>query len=66
MTQPINLRQVRKRKAREDKAKQAETNRVQFGTPKAQRELEKAREAKRKATLEAHKLQDGDKGSQDN
>jgi aspartate ammonia-lyase len=28
--------------------------------PKAQRDLEKAREAKRKATLEAHKLQDGD------
>ena len=55
MTQPINLRQFRKKKAREDKAKQAETNRVQFGTPKAQRDLEKAREAKRKAALEAHK-----------
>lgn len=55
MTQPINLRQFRKKKAREDKAKQAETNRVQFGTPKAQRDLEKAREAKRKAVLEAHK-----------
>jgi hypothetical protein len=55
MTQPINLRQVRKRKAREDKAKQAEINRVQFGTPKAQRDLEQAREAKRKAALEAHK-----------
>ena len=49
MTQPINLRQFRKKKAREDKAKQSETNRVQFGTPKAQRDLEKAREAKRKA-----------------
>ena len=62
MTQPINLRQFRKKKAREDKAKQAETNRVQFGTPKAQRELEKAREAKRKAALDAHK-RDTDKGA---
>lgn len=59
MTQPINLRQFRKKKAREDKAKQAETNRVQFGTPKAQRELEKAREAKRTAALDAHKRDDG-------
>ena len=59
MTQPINLRQARKQKARADKAKQAETNRVQFGTPKAQRELEKAREAKRQAALEAHKRDDG-------
>lgn len=62
MTQPINLRQFRKKKAREDKAKQAETNRVQFGTPKAQRDLEKAREAKRKAALDAHK-RDTDEGS---
>ena len=60
MTQPINLRQFRKKKAREDKARQAETNRVQFGAPKAQRDLEKAREAKRKAALEAHKREDGD------
>jgi len=63
MTQPINLRQFRKKKAREDKARQAETNRVQFGTPKAQRELEKAREAKRKAALESHK-RETDKGSE--
>ncbi|WP_107712721.1 DUF4169 family protein [Oceanicaulis sp.] len=64
MTQPINLRQARKQKARADKAKQAEINRVQFGAPKAQRDLEKAREAKRQAALEAHK-RDADKGSQD-
>ncbi|WP_375548569.1 DUF4169 family protein [Oceanicaulis alexandrii] len=63
MTQPINLRQARKQKARADKAKQAETNRIQFGTPKAQRELEKAREARRQAALEAHK-RDTDEGSE--
>ena len=63
MTQPINLRQFRKKKAREDKARQAETNRVQYGTPKSQRALEKAREAKRQAALEAHK-RDTDEGSE--
>lgn len=45
-SKPINLRQVRKRKAREDKAKQAEANRVAHGTPKAVRELAEARRAK--------------------
>ena len=60
MTQPINLRQYRKKKAREDKVKQAEINRVQFGTPKALRELEAEREAKRQAELDAHKREDGD------
>jgi len=59
MTQPINLRQYRKKKARADKAKQAEINRVQFGTPKALRELEAEREAKRQAELDAHKREDG-------
>lgn len=60
MTQPINLRQFRKKKAREDKAKQAEINRAQFGTPKALRELEAEREAKRQDELDAHKREDGD------
>ena len=60
MTQPINLRQFRKKKAREDKTKQAEINRVQFGTPKALRELEAEREAKRQDELDAHKREDGD------
>ncbi len=63
MTQPINLRQFRKKKAREDKARQAETNRVQYGTPKSQRALEKAREAKRKAALDEHKRDTDTDGS---
>ncbi|WP_300531487.1 DUF4169 family protein [Maricaulis sp.] len=33
-SKPVNLRQFRKRKQREDKAKQAEANRVAHGTPK--------------------------------
>ena len=39
----INLRQARKAKARAEKEKQAEANRVTHGTPKALRDLEKAR-----------------------
>lgn len=35
MSKPVNLRQYRKRKQREDKARSAEANRVKHGTPKA-------------------------------
>jgi len=63
MTQPINLRQHRKKKAREDKARQAQINRVQFGTPKALRDLEAERDVKRQAALEAHK-RETDEGSE--
>ena len=58
MTQPVNLRQVRKRKAREDKAKQAEINRVQFGTPKAQRDLEQAQRDKLANLLDGHRREE--------
>lgn len=34
-SKPVNLRQFRKRKQREDKAKQAEANRIEYGTPEA-------------------------------
>lgn len=58
MTTPINLRQVRKRKAREAKAKQAEANRVAHGTPKALKDLEAARREKLARTVEGHKRSD--------
>ena len=38
MAEPINLRLVRKRKAREDKAAAAAENRVRHGRPKAETE----------------------------
>jgi len=57
MTKPINLRQARKRKARADKAKQAETNRVAHGTPKAVRDLEAARRDKLVRQVDGHRLQ---------
>lgn len=59
MTKPINLRQYRKRKARDEKAREAETNRVVHGTPKAVRELEAARRAQLAKAVEAHRLETG-------
>jgi hypothetical protein len=43
MTDLINLRRARKAKARTEKDKQAQANRVAYGTPKTLRDLEKAR-----------------------
>ncbi|MGJ3232285.1 MAG: DUF4169 family protein [Oceanicaulis sp.] len=59
MTKPVNLRQARKRKARADKAKQAEANRVAHGTPKAVRDLEAARREMLAKRVDGHK-RDGD------
>ncbi len=36
MTEPVNLRRHRKRRAREEKERLAAENRVRFGTPKAE------------------------------
>lgn len=60
MTKPVNLRQYRKRKQREDTARAAEANRVAHGTPKAVSELEKARADKAAKTLEGHRREDGE------
>ena len=56
-SKPINLRQFRKRKQREDKAKQAEANRVEHGTSKVVRDLSAARRAQALTKVEAHKRQ---------
>ena len=55
MTKPINLRQARKRKARADKAKQAEANRVAHGTPKAVRDLEAVRRETLARLVDGHR-----------
>jgi len=60
MAEIVNLRRARKAKARQEKAIEAETNRVQHGTPKHVREVTKARSEKAGADLEAHRL-DADK-----
>ncbi|MEA1942672.1 MAG: DUF4169 family protein [Pseudomonadota bacterium] len=60
MTKPVNLRQYRKRKQREDKAAAAEANRVEHGTPKAVSDLAKARAEKAAKTLDGHRREDGE------
>ena len=61
-SKPINLRQARKRKARADKAKQAEANRIAHGTPKVVRDLAEARREKLVREVDGKKLDrpDGD------
>jgi len=51
MAEIVNLRQMRKQKARQDKEKTADANRLKFGRTKAERQQTKA-----EAELEAKKL----------
>ena len=55
MAELINLRRARKAKARGEKDKAAEANRLLHGTPKSLRDLAKARGAKAARDLDAHK-----------
>ena len=57
MADLINLRQARKAKAKVEKQKTAEANRVAHGTPKALRDLEKARKDKADQGLGGHRLE---------
>lgn len=60
MTDIINLRRVRKAKAKAQKDKTAEANRVFFGRPKSLRNLTRARTEKEGQTLSDHRLEDRD------
>jgi len=51
----VNLRRARKAKARNEKEKAAEANRLLHGTPKNLRDLSKARSDKAARDLDAHK-----------
>ena len=55
MADVINLRRARKARARGEKEKAAEANRVLHGTPKNLRDLAKARGDKATRDLDAHK-----------
>ena len=63
MAEIINLRRARKAKGRAEKEKTAEANRVLHSTPKALRNLQKARKDKADQSLSGHKL---GKGEDDN
>ncbi len=56
MAETVNLRQVRKRKAREEEAAKAADNRARFGQPKAERGKREAEATRAARALEAHKL----------
>jgi hypothetical protein len=58
MSKIVNLRQARKAKARSEKEKTAATNRAKHGVAKSARELDKARTAKDRSDIDAHKLDD--------
>jgi hypothetical protein len=55
MGEIVNLRHLRKTKARDEKQKTAEANRTLHGTPKHLRSLAKAKTAKSLRDLDAHK-----------
>ncbi len=60
MAELINLRQARKARAKAQKEKAAETNRVLHGTPKTVRKLSEARKDQTEQRLAGHRLNDGD------
>lgn len=55
MAEIVNLKRVRKSKARAEKEKKAGANRLLHGTPKPLRDLAKARRDKSLRDLDAHK-----------
>ena len=60
MADIVNLNRARKTKKRIEKEKTAEANRVLHGTPKALRNLEKARKDKADQGLSGHRLENKD------
>jgi hypothetical protein len=60
MAEIVNLRQARKAKAKAQKEKAAETNRILHGTPKAVRKLSEARKDKTEQRLTGHRLKPED------
>lgn len=59
----INLRQVRKQRAREQKAAEAAENRTRSGRTKAERELDEHSRTRAAEVLEGHFI--GDRGTSD-
>ena len=65
MAEIVNLRLVRKRKARDDKDAAAAANRAKFGRTKAEREVEALKREQADRLLDGHRLDvDGDKSEE--
>ena len=60
MAKVINLRAARKRVARLQEEQRAAQRRVQFGTPKAERLLVKARGEKARRDVDGHRIGNGE------
>jgi len=58
MAEIVNLNRARKARAKAEKEKTTEANRLLHGTPKAVRNLQKARKDKADQGLGGHKLED--------
>ena len=58
MAEIVNLRTVRKRKVRDDKAEQAAQNRIAFGRTKAERDRVDAEKLLAKQKLDGHQRED--------
>ena len=59
MAEIINLKRARKARAKADKEKTAEANRLLHGTPKVLRNLAEARQEKADQALSGHQLEKG-------
>jgi hypothetical protein len=57
MVEIVNLKRARKARAKADKEKTAEANRMLHGTPKALRNLADARKNKADQALSGHRLE---------
>ncbi len=60
MVEIVNLKRVRKQRARAEKDKAAEANRVLHGTPKAVRKLADARKDQAEQRISGHRLEKPD------
>jgi hypothetical protein len=58
MAEIVNLKRVRKAKARREKESTADANRARHGVAKRERDLVGARDEKAKRDVDAHKLND--------
>ncbi|MBV8976465.1 MAG: DUF4169 family protein [Alphaproteobacteria bacterium] len=57
MAEIVNLRRVRKAKARDEKGRAAEANRIKHGVAKAERDLAKSAAEEVRRGVDAHKLE---------
>ena len=60
MSEVVNLRQARKRKARDEAERAAAQNRALFGRPKAEKQAEAQRRALRERALDGHRRDGAD------